>query len=111
MAFSSYSTTPALNVSINGINIDEGCAAANINNAVRQLAADGKALSDQVSAISISGYMPLAGGVFSGPITQYSAGGYWYHANAAQSSAPVYTQLSTAPLPSSPAEGTVVFQY
>lgn len=111
MPFSSYSLTPALNTSINGINIDENCAAANVNNALRQLAADGRALSDTVSGINVSGYASLSGAVFTGPITQYGAGGYWYHANPAQSSAPVYTQLTSAPLPSSPVEGTIVFQY
>ena len=111
MAFSAYSVTPSLNVSINGVNVAENCAAANINDAIRQLMADGKALSDTVSAINVSGYMPLAGGTFSGPINRSGAGGYFYHANSAQAAAPVYTQLSSAALPSSPAEGTIVLQY
>jgi hypothetical protein len=111
VSFSAYSPTPALNVSLNGINIDEGCAAGNLNNAVRQLAADGKALSDTVAAINVSGYMLVAGGAFTGNIVRSGAGAYWYHANSSQASAPVYTQLSSAALPSSPAEGTVVFQY
>jgi hypothetical protein len=64
-----------------------------------------------VAAINVSGYMPLSGGAFTGNITRSTAGGYWYHANSAQAAAPVYTQLSTDALPSSPAEGTVVFQY
>lgn len=43
MAVSDYSTTPANNTAISGINIAEGCAPANINNAFRQLMADIKA--------------------------------------------------------------------
>jgi hypothetical protein len=42
MAVSDYSTTPASNTSISGINIAEGCSPANINNAIRQLMADVK---------------------------------------------------------------------
>jgi hypothetical protein len=111
MAFSAYSLTPSANLSINGINIAENCPAANINDALRQIAADGRALSDTVTAINVSGYMPVAGGAFTGSITRSSAGGYWYHAGATQATAPVYTQPSASALPSSPAEGTVVLQY
>jgi hypothetical protein len=111
MAFSAYSLTPSANLSINGINIAEGCPAANANDAIRQLMSDGRALSDTVNAINVSGYMPLSGGAFTGSITRSGAGGYWYHAGATQSTAPVYTQPSATALPSSPAEGTVVLQY
>ena len=111
MSFSAYSLTPSANVSINGISIAEGCAAANVNDAIRQLMSDGRALSDTVAAISISGYIPLSGGAFTGNITRSGAGGYWYHAGATQAAAPVYTQPSATALPSSPAEGTVVLQY
>lgn len=36
----SYNTTPALNTSINGIDISEGCAPGGYNNALRQIMAD-----------------------------------------------------------------------
>lgn len=111
MSFSAYSLTPASNTSINGISIAENCPAANVNNALRQLAADGKELSDTVVAINVSSYMPLAGGAFTGSITRSGAGGYWYHAAAAQSGGAVYIQAVATALPSSPAEGTVVLQY
>lgn len=111
MAFSDYSTTPANNNSIEGINIAEGCPAANINNAIRQLASDGASLAATVAAINVSSYMPKAGGAFTGDITRNSAGGYFYHVGATQSKAPVYTQPVATALPTSPAEGTVVLQY
>lgn len=111
MSFSAYSLTPASNLSINGISIAEGCAAANINNAIRQIAADGRELYDTVNAIDVSSYMPKAGGAFTNTITRSGAGGYWYHASATQATAPVYTQTAATALPSSPAEGTVVLQY
>jgi hypothetical protein len=40
MAISDYSTTPGNNAAISGINIAEGCAPANVNNAMRQMMAD-----------------------------------------------------------------------
>jgi hypothetical protein len=41
-----YSTTPASNTTISGINIAEGCSPAGINNAIRQLMADVRAFYD-----------------------------------------------------------------
>jgi hypothetical protein len=111
MSFGSYSTTPANNLSCSGINIAEGCPAGNTNDALRQIMADGKELFDTVSGISVSSYMPIAGGAFTGPITRSGAGGFLYHAGSAQSGGIIYTQLSTAALPTSPAEGTIVFLY
>lgn len=40
MAISAYSSTPASNTSISGINIAEGCLPSGINDAIRQLMAD-----------------------------------------------------------------------
>lgn len=110
MSFGSYSTTPASNISINGINIDEGCPAANVNNAIRQLASDGRELYNTVVAINVSGYMPLSGGAFTGAIWQFGQGRYLNHVTDGLVGS-VYTQLSSAALPSSPGEGTIVLQY
>lgn len=49
-AFRDYSVSAAANVSIGGINTAEGMARSDVNNALRQLAADGKALSNDVTA-------------------------------------------------------------
>lgn len=43
MAISAYSTTPATNTAISGINIAEGCPPSGINDAIRQMMADIKA--------------------------------------------------------------------
>lgn len=42
MAVSAWSTTAALNVTVDGVNIAEGCAPANLNNAMRYIMADVK---------------------------------------------------------------------
>ena len=109
MAFTDYSTTPALNVTINGIDIDEQCAPGNINGAIRQLMADAKTWAN--SAQDTSALMPKAGGAFTGSITRSGAGGYTYHAAAAQSGGAIHTLAIGSSLPASPAEGPIVFFY
>jgi hypothetical protein len=109
--FATFSTTASVNVTVNGISIAEGCPAGNVNDALRNILAEGKQLSDIVGALNVTGLMSKAGGAFTGPITQTGAGGYLYHAAAAQSQGPIYTQLVATALPSSPVEGTVVLQY
>jgi len=80
MGVKDYSVTPASNTSINGIDVGENCAAANINNAIRQLMADVRAEvaskgSDITSAASID--VGAANGLFvditgsTGPITSF----------------------------------------
>ena len=108
--FSSYATTAAANTTISGISIAEGCAAANINNAIRQVMADARAFADSV--VSPSGnYMPISGGAFTGPVTRSGAGGLLYNAAPAQGGGAVYVLSSGTALPSSPQEGTFVFFY
>jgi len=111
MAFSSYYTTPSLNVTIGGLSIAEGCAAANINDAIRQLMADGRSLSDTVAAINVSNLMPTSGGMFTGQITRSGNGGYFYNANSAQSGGKISFLASGSANPASPSEGDVVFFY
>lgn len=111
MAFSDYYSTPSLNVTIGGISIAEGCSASNINDACRQLMADGRSLSDTVAGINVSNLMPISGGAFTNQITRSGAGGYFYNANAAQSGGKISFLPSGSALPSSPNEGDVVFFY
>lgn len=110
MSFGSYSTTPASNVSIGSISIAEGCPAGNVNDALRQLAADGRELYNTVASISVSTYMPLAGGYFTAPVYRAGAGAFLYHAGSTLTSGAIYVQPLSSALPS-PAEGTIVFQY
>lgn len=57
MAISDYSTTPASNTSISGINISENCSPAGINNSIRQLMSDIKTWYD--TAPAAGSYQPL----------------------------------------------------
>ena len=93
MSVKDYNKEAALNVSISGINIAEGCAPSGINDAIRQLMADVKeeseaqagavakaesAAASQVSSLDstlralisqeVAKYLPLSGGTMSGPV-------------------------------------------
>ena len=111
MAFTAYSTTPASNTTIAGINVAENCPPGNMNDAIRQLMADGKALDATVAAINTAALMPYAGGAFTGQITRSTGGGYFYNANAAQGGGAISFLATGSALPASPAEGDIVYFY
>lgn len=108
MAFSDYSTTPSVNTNLAGIDVGEGCPPANMNNAVRQLMADGKLLSNQVGGLS--GAMPIAGGAFTGDITREGKGAYLHYAASALTAGQVYVLPVGTARPTA-AEGVIVFYY
>jgi len=111
MAFSAYSLTPALNITIGGVNVDEGCPPANINNALRQIAADGRSLYDTVAGINVSSYLPLAGGTVTGNIVRSGSGTHLYYiANTLVDGRVEISPTGTA-RPSSPGEGYLRFLY
>jgi len=109
MAFSDYSLTPSANTSIAGINIAENCPAANINNAIRQLAADGKLLNNVVNAITTG--LPLSGGTVTGAIFFSGAGAFRYNVDSTLISGRDYHLIEGSARPGSPAEGDRVFYY
>lgn len=110
-AFSEFSTTPSANTSAGGLNIAENCPAANVNDVIRFILSAGKELNALVAAISTSTLMPKSGGAFTGGITRSGGGAYHYFASSSLNGGATYVQASSAALPSSPAEGTIVYQY
>jgi hypothetical protein len=110
-AFATYSTTASANVTFGAINIAENCPAANVNDALRAIAAEGRQLYDLVAAINTSNLMPKSGGAFTGNITKSGSGGYLYHVTSSMSGGKIYTQTVGTALPSSPEEGTMVLFY
>lgn len=109
MAFSDYSTTPGSNTSIAGINVAENCPPGNVNNAIRQLMADGKVLNNTVAGIATG--MPYAGGVFTGPITYSGAGAFRYNVDSTLTSGRDFHLIEGSARPASPAEGDRAFYY
>ena len=107
--FASYSTTPASNTSVGGINIAENCPAANINNALRAIMAD--AAAEHAALPDVTTLVPKSGAVFTTNPTLTSSGGYLHNANAAQIGGTVSVLPTGTALPASPAEGDFVFFY
>lgn len=99
MSFASYSITPANNTAIGGKSVIEGCPPGNLNDAIRQIAADGKALANQVGGIDLSGYAGLFGPAFTAQPTVQGRGGLLHHANAANAVGRVYIQAEADPIP------------
>lgn len=103
MSVGDYSTNPALNLNISGIDIAEACGAGNINDALRTLMADIKVMSDALPDVST--LVPETGGVFTGNPTFTSAGGYHFNASTSSPGGRWTTQASGGSAPASPAEG------
>ena len=109
MAVQDWSTNPDSNGTIEGTNIAENCPASNVNDVIRKMAAAIRVLYNNLP--NVSALMPKSGGAFTGQITRDGRGGYLHHANSAQGGGAVHILASGTALPSSPAEGTVVFFY
>lgn len=70
-----YSATPSLNVTINGINIGEGMARADMNNALRQMMADIKVWTDAYAVTLPIGIAQGGHGQITAPLGLAALGG------------------------------------
>ena len=129
MGITSYSATAALNTAINGVNVSEGMARSDVNNAFREMMADLKTYSLGASsptypitvalggtnsitagaALTALGAFPAAGGTVTGNITRTSSGIHPYFASTSMTGGRIYIQASGADPTSSP--GDIVFEY
>lgn len=110
MAVSDWSTTASANNTIDGTNIAEGCPPAGLNNAIRSVMASVRVMYDNLP--STGTLMPKAGGVFSGTQPIYTGrGAYLHHNDSANVSGRIYWLPTGSALPTSPANGDVVFFY
>jgi hypothetical protein len=109
VAVGDYNTNPASNTNISGINVAEGCAAGNGNDAFRQLMAD---IAVMYAALpNTSTLIPKTGGVFTGNPTFTSAGGYHFNASTSAPGGKWTIQASGGGAPASPAEGDFWGEY
>lgn len=109
MSVQDWSTNPAENTSIDGVNIAEGCAAANVNDAIRRVMASTRVFYDDVPVTS--SLMPVSGGVFTGNPTYSGRGGYLYHNSSSNTSGLVFIQASGGSVPSGMANGDLLLEY
>lgn len=77
----SWSTTPASNTSVDGVNIGENCNPGNLNNADRAIMAGVKELADDVTALTstVAGKLSASGAVFTGSQPTYTGEGAMLH--------------------------------
>jgi len=101
MAFSSWSTDNASNVTVGGISIAENCPAANVNNAIREVMAEVRAAFNPAldpfqasttvaGARTALGALYNAGDTITGNLVRGSAGPHLYHTNASFTSGRVF---------------------
>ncbi len=95
MAVTDYSTDPNQNGSIGGINVAEGCPAANLNNALRVMAADIRVFYNGVP--STANLVAKTGGVFTGNPVYDGRGGYMHNNDAASSGGRWFVQNGGTP--------------
>lgn len=108
MSYLTWSTTPNLNVTVNGISIAEGMAPGNVNDAMRAIMAGVASLRDDLP--STAGLAPLSGPVFTGTQPRYAGrGAFLHHNSTANLSGRVYVLSEGSALPSGPSNGDIVF--
>ncbi len=105
---SEFSTDPNANTTIGGFDVSEGCSPANINNALRYVAAVIRDSADKVPATG--GFVPTTGGTYTGDILRSGRGAYLHHAGPGQTDGRV-NFLPEGSIRPTPAEGMVVFYY
>lgn len=110
MAFTDWSTTANLNITVGGVNIAEGCPPSSLNNAIREMMAElrgaiNPALDSFNAATTLAlartalGALGSSGDTITGNLVRGSAGPHLYHTNAAFTSGRVFF---TAPGASDP---------
>lgn len=103
-----FSTSPAVNVTIGGVDVGEGCSPAGLNNAIRYVAAVIRDTYDRIPATG--GYVPTTGGTYTGDIFRSTRGAYLHHAGASQTDGRVIFLPEGSARPAG-SEGLVVFYY
>lgn len=110
MAVQDWSTDPAQNTTIDGVNIGENCPPANLNNMGRSIMAAVRVMYDNLP--TVSGFMPLDGGTFTGTQPKYTdEGAFLHHAASSLSSGKVHVLAEGSADPAGLANGDLIFYY
>jgi hypothetical protein len=110
MAVSDWSTNPASNTTIDGVNIAEGCPPGNLNDMGRRIMASVRVMYDDLP--DTSAFATKAGAVFEGTQPKYTGrGAYLHHNNASNASGRIFIQASGSPVPSGMVNGDMLLEY
>lgn len=106
--FSDFSTTPADNTAIGGIDIDENCTPAGINNAIRELMAACKTFDNGKADGSL--YVLKSASVLSTNAIMTGRGAALHHNNPGNASGRIFVQAAGASAPSM-SDGDILLEY
>lgn len=110
MAVGDWSTTPASNTTISGIDINENCNPGTLNNAIRQMMADVRVMYDGIP--STTTLVTKAAAVFSGTQPTYTGrGAYLHHNSSSFGSGRIFLQASGGAEPSGMVSGDWLLEY
>lgn len=110
MPVQNYSTDPEQNLALGTYNLAEGqTMIADFNGIVRSLMADLRVFYNGVPVAS--GFIPITGGAFKGPVTREGAGAYVHHVSQTALSGRIFSQPLGNALPAGLQEGDIVLEY
>lgn len=109
MAVQDWSSTANLNTTVDGINIAEGCAAGNINGAIRSVMANVRVMYNGLPDVSL--LVPKTGGVFLTNPTFSGRGGYMHNSSATNAGGQVFVQASGSGVPAGMVNGDWLAEY
>lgn len=109
MAVQDWNTTPGANGTIDGINIAEGCPAANINGAIRAIMGSVRVMYDNLP--NTGSYVLKSGGVFLTNPTFSGRGGYTYYNDSAQPGGRIFQQPAGGSPPAGMVNGDRLEEY
>lgn len=109
MAVGDWSTNANLNITVDGINIAEGCPAANINGAIRAVMSNVRVMYDGLP--DLSNYVLRTGGTFLTNPTFSGRGGYLYNSSSTNAGGQVFVQAAGSGTPAGMVNGDWLAEY
>lgn len=109
MSVGDWSTNANLNITVDGINIAEGCPAANINGAIRAVMANVRVMYDGLPDLTL--YVTKSGGTFITNPTFTGRGGFLHNSNSSNTGGQVFVQATGSGTPVGMVNGDWLAEY
>lgn len=109
MPVGEWNTNANLNITVDGINIAEGCPAANINGAIRAVMANIRVMYDGLPDLTL--YVTKSGGTFITNPTFTGRGGFLHNSNSSNTGGQVFVQATGSGTPVGMVNGDWLAEY